>query len=141
MTRNRAIETRENEMRNDYHMFHTSPLAVPLEVYEPEKFAYHWSRLIVKGEEDSRVETLLRQGWELIPRLKESNVDLDPLGRNPNSKKYYMWKGNILMRLEKKIYEERTKNRTKEHDNKLKNISIATNDASSQLKSSGLTSF
>lgn len=141
MSKNRAIETRTNEMRNDYDMFYKSRLDVPLEVYEPEKYVYNLTRYTLKGNPDDRVEKLLRQGWELVPRLKDSPLDVDPLNRDPNTKRFYIVNGNIWMRIDKEVYDRRVNQKHKAHESKVAQIKIATNDASSFIKSSGLTSF
>jgi hypothetical protein len=120
MSKNRTIENRESEMRHDYSMLYDDPLSVPYEVRDPNK-SFHWARLFIKGDADySGVEGLARKGWSLVKRVKGSEIDLDPLGRNPLAKEYYVSNDVVLMSIDKKVRDERDKSFYHLNDSKLR---------------------
>lgn len=97
MTKNRAIETRDNEMREEYKMFYSNPHQVPKEVLK-EGMDYHRARRSIRGEADhGNIEALRMQGWVLVPRIKKDKNNLNPLGSDSMAEDFYCTTDTVLM--------------------------------------------
>lgn len=130
MIKDRALETRTNEARTEYHMEYANPLTVPPEVYDPTKW-FHYAPADICGSPVNRFEQLLEQGWEAVKKIKrEGGIDIDPLNRNPY-KGLYSNKGSILVSHDKKVIEERQKRYVKTNHkiiNSLEGVSYDVSD-------------
>lgn len=122
MTRDRSLETRDNEMREEYQMFYTDPFQVPREVYK-EDMSYHFARRSVRGMLDNNIETLIKQGWHLVKKLKkDDNDNFDPLGRDPMAKEHYCENDTVLMERDKRITEYRRRKEIQLNNDKINNL-------------------
>ncbi len=90
----RLAESRTNEMLKQYNMGYVSPLDLPPGVAR-EGYRYCWMNREIPHE----VETMARQGWELVPSDRCSVYSVDPLKRNENMNSYIWYKDVILMEI------------------------------------------
>ena len=126
----RDSEKRIHETHENYNMDYVSPLSLPVGLTKPG-FKYWWVNTGIKGQENFRVEEMASKGWSLVPIERSPNKNIDPLGRNNYSNKYYTHKDLILMEREEKysIAEEKYLNST--NQNKIKSLRGVSNDMGS----------
>ncbi len=131
MTRNnREAELRVHEMRDEYNMDYVSPLALPPGVAK-EGYSYRYVCTGIKGAENFRVEEMAAKGWTLVPADRAPKFDLDPLDRNPLSKKYICYKDVILMERPDVFCKKSTAAFNEMNANKIKSLRGVSNDIGS----------
>lgn len=92
----RESESRNNERRPSYEMDYSSPLSLPPGV-KKEGYSYAWVRKDIRGQDDYRVEDMMRKRWEAVPADRAPAHYTDPFGRNPVSKQFLCYKDVIVM--------------------------------------------
>lgn len=126
----RDAETRINEMLESYDMAYVSPLDIPHSV-KKEGHSYAWVRKDVRGEADSRVEEMASKGWAPVPADRAPSFALDPLDRNPLSKKFFCYKDLLLMERPEVFSKRETAAFNKLNEDKLKSLRGVSNDIGS----------
>ena len=129
----REMENRTNEMREVYETDYISPLSVP-EAVKRDGYSYAWVRKDIRGQEDFRVEEMAAKGWTLVPADRAPGIALDPLERNPLSRKYLCYKDLILMERPEVYSKQETARFNKMNAEKIKSLRGVSNDIGSFSK-------
>ena len=126
----RDSEKRVHEMRETYDMEYVSPLSLPPGV-KKEGYSYRYVNISSEGEENYRVEEMMARGWTPVPVDRAAKFAVDPLGRNPMSKKYICYKDVVLME-RPEIYCKKSREAfDKMNANKIKSLRGVSNDMGS----------
>lgn len=123
----RDNEARINDSLENYSMEFQSGFYVPEHV-KRDGYSYKWVRKEVRGQHDNRLEQMASQGWVPVPADRGgSELNLDPLDRNPLSKKFYT--NNDLIFMERpSVYCKREKRELHELNNSRLKLKGVTND-------------
>jgi len=131
MTRStRDSEKRIHEKREEYNMDFLSPLDLPPGVAK-EGYSYHFVNTAIKGDNTFRVEEMAAKGWTPVPADRSSRAVLDPLDRNPLSKKYISYKDVILMERPEIYSKKETAAFNHLNNNKIRSLRGVSNDIGS----------
>lgn len=130
---NREAETRSHEMLEMYDLDYANPLSIPPGVAK-EGYVYHWARKDIRGESDYRVEVLCSQGWTPVPMERMNKAFVDPLGRNPLSAQFSVFKDVLLMERPEILSKRATQQFNELNANKLKSLRGVSNDIGSFAK-------
>lgn len=126
----REMESRENELRNNYSMEYVSPLTLPPGLAK-DGYSYHWACREIKGEPTYEVERLAAKGWTLVPVDRAPNYSTDPLNRRPLSSQYLCYQDVILMERPEVFSQRETDHFNQRNENALKSLRGVSNDLGS----------
>jgi len=129
----RETENRIHEMRETYDNDYISPLFIPSGI-KKDGYSYAYVRKDIRGQEDFRVEEMASRGWTLVPADRAPGLTLDPLDRNPLSKKYICYKDVILMERPEVYSTQETSRFNKMNAEKIKSLRGVSNDIGSFSK-------
>jgi hypothetical protein len=90
----RMGESRANQMLKQYNMEYVSPLDLPVGVAR-EGFVYCWAN----KDASHQVESLIRQGWEVVSSDRAPGHAIDPFKKYENMNSYFWYKDAILMEI------------------------------------------
>ncbi len=92
----REEETRDSDLHTQYDFEYVSPFDLPPGVYR-EGFKYHYARHNIRGATDHKLEKLLRDKWELVPRSRSKAPNIELIHDHPLAEKYIYVAGYLLL--------------------------------------------
>lgn len=97
----RLAESRQNEMLKQYNMEYVSPLDLPHGVAR-EGFKYAWAN----KDAQHQVETMCRQGWEVVSSDRAPGYVMDPFKRNENLNSFFWYRDVVLMEIPEILHQK-----------------------------------
>ena len=97
----RLAESRQNEMLKQYSMEYINPLDMPHGVAR-EGYKYAWAN----KDAPHQVESMCRQGWEVVSSDRAPGYAMDPFKRNENLNAFFWYMDAILMEIPEILHQK-----------------------------------